>query len=444
MARFLIGTNPATGHTNPALPIAKKLVERGHEVVWYTGKAFQKNVEATGARFVPVKSAPDWSIVDILDWFRENMPELVEMQGMKQIKMGMKHVFINAAVGHLQDCLQILETFKADVILGDSLFVAGNWLQEKTGIPFASFGESVMTIKSRDTAPFGPALPPNASFFGRIRNRTLNFVAGRIIFGDVNRDFNEARQRVGLPTVKKTFFDSVDSEYVYMQGTVPSFEYPRSDLAPHIHFVGPFLPIPPANWKPPEWWGDVINSTRPVVHVTQGTVNNDATDLLIPAIQALANEDVLVVATLGGDKAFPLHDLPDNARVMNYIPHVHLLPHVSLMITNGGYGGVQNALAHGVPLVVAGTTEDKAEVAARIAWSGVGISLKTKTPTAEQVKAAALRVLHEPDFRRKARSVAAEMSHHDAPLEVALLLEELVATKKPVTGERGKSLAFSR
>ncbi|MBF2066628.1 MAG: hypothetical protein IGS39_19730 [Calothrix sp. C42_A2020_038] len=35
MARFLIGTLPAVGHVNPALPIARKLIERGHEVWWY-------------------------------------------------------------------------------------------------------------------------------------------------------------------------------------------------------------------------------------------------------------------------------------------------------------------------------------------------------------------------------------------------------------------------
>jgi UDP:flavonoid glycosyltransferase YjiC (YdhE family) len=29
------------------------------------------------------------------------------------------------------------------------------------------------------------------------------------------------------------------------------------------------------------------------------------------------------------------------------------------MVTNGGYGGVQAALANGVPLVVAGATEEK-------------------------------------------------------------------------------------
>jgi UDP:flavonoid glycosyltransferase YjiC (YdhE family) len=47
------------------------------------------------------------------------------------------------------------------------------------------------------------------------------------------------------------------------------------------------------------------------------------------------------------------------------------------MITNGGYGGVQHALRHGVPVIVAGETADKAEVAARVQYTGAGIDLGT-------------------------------------------------------------------
>ena len=34
MSRFLISTVPVAGHVNPGLPIARVLVERGHEVRW--------------------------------------------------------------------------------------------------------------------------------------------------------------------------------------------------------------------------------------------------------------------------------------------------------------------------------------------------------------------------------------------------------------------------
>ena len=59
MTRFLIGTIAATGHVNPALPIARKLVEQGHEVWWYTGKGFKEKIEATGAYHLPIKTGID-------------------------------------------------------------------------------------------------------------------------------------------------------------------------------------------------------------------------------------------------------------------------------------------------------------------------------------------------------------------------------------------------
>ena len=68
-------------------------------------------------------------------------------------------------------------------------------------------------------------------------------------------------------------------------------------------------------------------------------------------------------------------------------PTTCLLPHVDAMVTNGGYGGVQQALAHGVPLVVAGDSEDKPEVAARVQWSGAGINLHTGRPSPAMVAA---------------------------------------------------------
>lgn len=80
-----------------------------------------------------------------------------------------------------------------------------------------------------------------------------------------------------------------------------------------------------------------------------------------------------MVATTGGRDVADINvALPSNTFIAEYIPHDVLLPRVDVMITNGGYGAVQRAVSTGVPLVVAGNTEDKPEVAARVAWSGRG------------------------------------------------------------------------
>ena len=99
--------------------------------------------------------------------------------------------------------------------------------------------------------------------------------------------------------------------------------------------------------------------------VSQGTIALEMRDLVVPTLKALAGEHVLVIATTGGAPASSLGiELPANARVAPFIPFDQLLPHVDVMVTNGGFGGVQFALANGVPLVVAGTTEEKQEATA--------------------------------------------------------------------------------
>jgi UDP:flavonoid glycosyltransferase YjiC (YdhE family) len=148
------------------------------------------------------------------------------------------------------------------------------------------------------------------------------------------------------------------------------------------------------------------------VHVTQGTIaNHDWDELVGPALQGLAGDDVLVVVSTGNRPLDTLPPLPANARAATFLPYDRLLPRTDVLVTNGGYGGVHYALEHGVPLVVAGTTEDKVEVTARVAWSGAGIDLRTNAPTPDAVATAVRTVLAEPGYRRASaaigRSIAA-------------------------------------
>jgi hypothetical protein len=105
-----------------------------------------------------------------------------------------------------------------------------------------------------------------------------------------------------------------------------------------------------------------------VVHVTQGSFTTDTAALTTPTIQALADDDLLVVVTCPDPDA--LGTLPRNVRTAGFIPHRLLLPHVDVMVTNAGYNGTLTALAHGVPLVCAGREMDRADVSARVACRG--------------------------------------------------------------------------
>lgn len=96
MARFLIGTVPLVGHVSPVLPIARELVNRGHEVCWYTGRAFQAKVESTGARFAPITSGLDYSYLENIP--QEWTDQRNALRGLAQLKFDLKS-FINNTVG---------------------------------------------------------------------------------------------------------------------------------------------------------------------------------------------------------------------------------------------------------------------------------------------------------------------------------------------------------
>jgi UDP:flavonoid glycosyltransferase YjiC (YdhE family) len=213
---------------------------------------------------------------------------------------------------------------------------------------------------------------------------------------------------------------------------VSAFEYPRRELPPTVRFVGPLRSTDPEQCLP-SWWADLQRSW-PVIHVTQGTMDNiDFGKLLVPALRGLATENVLVVASTGGRPVSALLErlggpLPSNARVDTFLPYDQLLPYTDVMITNGGFGGVQRALSYGLPLVVAGTTEDKPEVAGRVAWSGTGINLRTGTPSPTRLRRAVRSALADPRYRIEATRLRREIIGAGDPLAtVADTIESLMS-----------------
>lgn len=104
-----------------------------------------------------------------------------------------------------------------------------------------------------------------------------------------------------------------------------------------------------------------------------------------------------------------------------------MLPRCSLLITNGGYGSVTQALSHGIPVVCAGTTEDKKDTAARVTWLGAGIDLGTDTPSVDQIREAVHDILGSRVYRERAIDVAQQLQGLGGAERACTLLEEAVA-----------------
>jgi UDP:flavonoid glycosyltransferase YjiC (YdhE family) len=416
MSRFLVSTMPNAGHVHPAVPVVTELVARGHEVLWHTGREYTQTVEQAGARLIPFNRTPDLTALPV-----EPDP------GAKGAAAGvsaLRKLLVDRMAGQLADYEEIVDQYPVDALLVDLCALGGQALYERRGIPWATLGISPLTARSPDTPPFGTGWRPPRGPLGRTRIRLYNGLGG-VFMRPLTQAYERERAAVGLPPLPRgvTVFDHMMSSLLHLQAATPLIEYPRHPWPTNIHLVGPLLPEAPASDDLPAWWPE-LREARRVVHVTQGTVATDPATLTIPALSGLTGLDGLVVVTTPDPAA--LGTLPANARVARYIPHALLLPHVDVMVSNGGYNGAKMALAHGVPLVIAPWGNDQPDVAARISWAGAAVNLRTRTPSPEAVRDAVDAVLADAAYRDAATRIQDEFLDYGGGDLAAGLLAELV------------------
>jgi hypothetical protein len=296
-----------------------------------------------------------------------------------------------------------------------------------------------------DGAPNFLGLPPATTEEQRQQYAAIAREYDEAVDQPVLLRLNKALNTLGVGPVSVPLFHSVvELADAYMQLSVPSFEFPRK-IPSSVHFVGTPPIIPGQVTLPP--WAHELDGSRKVVLVTQGPVANHNFELLIaPTLAALANEpDVLVVATAGGRPVVAIPGaVPSNARLASYLPFEWLLPRVNVLVTNGGYGSVNQAMSFGIPLVTAGMTEDKADVNARVAWSGVGINLATNEPTQEAMRNAVRSVLDKPIYRLRALQLAEEFAGIDTRSKILSIISRLAADQNTASALAAETMAASQ
>ena len=412
MSNYLLCSSPIQGHVAPVIAIARDLVERGHRVTVLTGSRFRSAVEAAGAAHRPLAGIADYDDRVMQD----HLPERDRHRGIGKLQYDIQTIFIKPLPEQTRAVERAIAELAPDAILVEAAFAGIIPLlldDPASRPPVIAVGVVPLSQSSTDVAPYGLGLRPSASFFGRLRNRALNLLIQRVVFRDTQRLANRTMHEVGRPDLGSFVLDQSRRYDRFLQLSPAEFEYPRRDLSSNLTFVGTVLPPAPGAPQLPEWWHE-LDGDRPVVHVSQGTIDNKDFDRLVrPTLDALADRDVLVVVATGGRPVAELGELPANARAAEFLPYDVLLPKTDVFVTNAGFGGVQYALSHGVPIVAAGDTEDKPEVSMRAEWTGVGVNLKTGTPTSGAIGAAVDRVLADPSFRERATALAASIEEYD-------------------------------
>jgi UDP:flavonoid glycosyltransferase YjiC (YdhE family) len=388
--RLLVAAFGDPGHAFPAIALARELGRRGHEVLVETWERWHEAVEAEGLGFT---AAQEYTV------YPPPGPDTPDGQ---------------TAAAAATALARLMEGFEPDLVVSDILTLAPTLAAEVAGVPNATLIPHVYPVQQPGMPLYSLGLRPPRTVVGRVGWRATGPLLGMGLRRGRD-ELNETRARLGLGPIER--FHGGISELLAIVGTFPQLEYPRQWPA-HVRVTGPlFFELPGEEVAMPE--GD-----EPLVLIAPSTAQDPECELLRLALDAMADEPVRVLATTNRHRPERPIEVPANAKLVEWMLYSQAMPAADVVICHGGHGTVARALAAGTPLLVCPSVGDMGENAARVAWSGTGLSIPRRLLSRRAIRLATRRLLREPKFRHRALSVAEWAEAHDGAAAAAHPVED--------------------
>ncbi len=367
---------------------------RGHDVWLETWVRWREHVEREGMRFAP---APEYNLLE------EGRAPL----GIYQ-----------AAVRACEPTRRLVREVDPHAVVADILTVAASLAAQAEERPWGTLVPHVYPVGRPGLPPYSVgAIPPRTRVGARLWGSLRPLLAAGEERG--RRELNGARERVGLAPLEQAH-GGISSDLALV-ATFPQLEYPRTDTPAGVRVTGPLL------WEQPFGEVELPPGDDPLVLVAPSTAQDPDHELLRAALEGLADQPVRVLATWNRRApAYPLPE-PPNARLVEWVSYARTMPRCDAVVCHAGHGTVARALACGVPVVACPYAGDQAENAARIRWSGLGVSLPRRFQNARGVRLAVRRLLAEPTYTRRAEALQAWAEKHPGAANAAQAVEALAA-----------------
>ncbi len=369
MSKIVFFCIPAHGHTNPTLGVVRELVNRGHQVWYYSYNIMRQKIESTGAVFV---SCDDYDM-------EQKLTAKDAARVGKDLAFSTK-ILVDTTLALDDKVCEDMKQMKPDCIVADSMAVWGKAVAIKLGIPFVS---------STTTFAFN-------QHSAKIMKQSIGELVKMILsMPKINRDIKRLQDK-GYPI--KSVLDIIQNDanthtIVY---TSPEFQPCSETFSDKYAFVGPSIrPVT----------SEIEKTRDKLIYVSMGTVNNDMLPLYKQFISAFAKTDYQVIMSVGS--LVPMEkfgELPDNIFVYESVDQIAVLEKADVFFSHCGMNSVNESLYFGVPLIMLPQTSEQSGVAERVHQLGAGIKLE-KTNVVF-ILDAVNNVLDNDTYRKEAQAIA--------------------------------------
>ena len=157
-----------------------------------------------------------------------------------------------------------------------------------------------------------------------------------------------------------------------------------------------------------------------------GTVNNNNKDFYQDCFNALKDEKIRVIMSVGEDIDFKkLGEIPNNFIVKKHVDQIAVLEVTDVFITHCGMNSVSEALYFGIPLVLFPQTTEQKGVANRVKELGAGKFLE-KTINSENIKNTIFEVLKDENISENAKKISSSFKSCETTKEAVKFIENKI------------------
>ncbi|MFD9356029.1 glycosyltransferase [Streptomyces sp. NPDC060031] len=392
--KVLFVVPPLAGHVNPTVAVAAELASRGHEIAWTGPAGPLARLLPAHAGILPAGERAGGGYADLHTRWRD-------LRGVGALRFLWEEALIPLARAMVPGVTEAARTFGPDLVVADQQALAGPVVARRLGIPWATSASTSAEL----TRPF-------ADF-----PRVGEWVAGQI--GGLLAEFGDG----AVAGSAASDWDPRFSERLVLVFSTPELVGRAEDFPPHYAFVGPAFGARPAG---PGFPWQALDPARQRVLVSLGTLNQEAGSRFYGAVLAAAERLADRVQLVLVAPASLIGSAPGNVLHLERVPQPALLPHLDAVVCHAGHNTVCEALAHGLPLVVAPIRDDQPIVARQVVEAGAGVRVRFGRARAEELRDALTAVLDETGPRRAARRIQASFAAAGGAAAAPDRLEKLI------------------
>ncbi|MEL6586001.1 MAG: glycosyltransferase [Pseudomonadota bacterium] len=364
--RVLVVAPPFAGHLDRLVPLIQAAQRAGHVARVLTGHARLSFLRAHGIEAAAPPSLPPGALEQIAEGHGRIATR--PWAALAQLRANLRLL-----PGLTDDLCAEIRAWRTDVLVADSVALMAAPAAARTGIPWITTIATPLALHAGSgPPPYMSGLSPAHGRLGDLRDAVGHGVHRML------REAVFALHRNRLPPEISRPFRPDGSESIYSPDAIlgfgmAEFEFERRWPAA-FEMIGPVASArtldPPPNLPPAE--------RR--IFATIGTHLPWARDQWRKGLAQIATDrpNWLIVASEGRmDGGRAARGVPSNLWSVPRICYQRDLPRFDAVIHHGGTGITYSAIAAGLPTLVVPHDFDQFDVAARIAWHGLGVRARS-------------------------------------------------------------------